>query len=48
MHTVWEGLFQVPLAAQLSPSVAWIALAAICALSIAILARKLRAFEVVK
>jgi len=48
MHTVWEGLFQVPLAAQLPPVVAWFALAVICGLSIAILARKLKAFEVVK
>ena len=48
MHTVWEGLFQVPLRAQLPAPVAWAALAAICGASIAILARKLRAFEVVK
>lgn len=48
MHTIWESLFQVPLAAQLPSSVAWVALFAICAASIAILARKLRAFEVVK
>jgi len=48
MHTIWEGLFQVPLAAQLPTSVAWVALIAICAASVAVLARKLRAFEVVK
>ena len=48
MHTVWEGLFQVPLSAQLTPLVAWLALAIICGLSIGILARKLKAFEVVK
>ena len=48
MHTVWEGLFQVPLRAQLPAPVAWLALAAICTASIAILARRLRAFEVVK
>lgn len=47
MHTVWEGLYQVPLHAQLTPLVAWTALVAICGVSIAILARKLRAFEVV-
>jgi hypothetical protein len=41
-------LFQVPLRAQLPVPVAWAALAAICTASIAILARKLRAFEVVK
>jgi len=48
MHTVWEGLYQVPLKAQLSAPVAWSALIAICGVSIAVLARKLRAFEVVK
>jgi ABC-2 type transport system permease protein len=48
MHTVWEGLFHVPLNAQLPVPIAWIALGAIGAASIAILARKLRAFEVVK
>jgi len=48
MHTVWEGLYQVPLKAQLSAPVAWSALLIICGLSIAVLARKLRAFEVVK
>ena len=48
MHTVWEGLFQVPLNAQLTPTVAWFALAMICGLSIGVLARKLKAFEVVK
>ena len=48
MHTVWEGLFGVPLNAQLPPSIAWIALTLICSASVAVLARKLRAFEVVK
>lgn len=48
MHTVWEGLYQVPIDAQLTPSVAWGTLFIICGLSIAVLARKLRAFEVVK
>ena len=48
MHTVWEGLYAVPLQAQLPPSVAWVALFGICAASIAVLAKKLRAFEVVK
>jgi hypothetical protein len=48
MHTIWEGLFQVPLAAQLPTSVAWAAILAICTASVAVLARKLRAFEVVK
>lgn len=48
MHTVWEGLYQVPLEAQLPSPLAWSALIAICGVSVAILARKLRAFEVVK
>jgi ABC-2 type transport system permease protein len=48
MHTVWEGLYRVPLNAQLPPAIAWMALAAICAASVGVLARKLRAFEVVK
>jgi len=48
MHTVWEGLFQVPLNAQLSPAAAWVALLGICLVSIGVLARKLRGFEVVK
>jgi hypothetical protein len=48
MHTVWEGLFQVPLNAQLTPLVAWLALFGICFVSIGVLARKLKAFEVVK
>lgn len=48
MHTIWEELYQVPLAAQLPASVAWTALFAICAVSIGVLARKLRAYEVVK
>ena len=48
MHSVWEGLYAVPLDARLSAPLAWSALLTICGLSIAILARKLRAFEVVK
>jgi hypothetical protein len=48
MHTVWEGLYAIPLEAQLPPVVAWVALIAICGASIAVLAKKLRAFEVVK
>ena len=48
MHTVWEGLYQVPLHAQLSPTIAWVALFCVCGASIAVLSKKLRAFEVVK
>lgn len=48
MHTVWEGLYRVPLSAQLAPPLAWTALAAICGVSVVIVARRLRAYEVVK
>jgi ABC-2 type transport system permease protein len=48
MHTIWEGLFQVPLAAQLPTPLAWAAIFVVCAGSIGVLAKKLRAFEVVK
>lgn len=48
MHTIWEGLFRVPLAAQLPTPLAWAAVVGVCGLSIAVLAKKLRAFEVVK
>lgn len=48
MHAVWEGLFQVELAAKLSAPLAWSALVMVCGLSVAVLSRKLRAFEVAK
>lgn len=48
MHSVWEGLYQVPLDARLSAPVAWSALFVIAAISVGVLARKLKAFEVVK
>jgi ABC-type transport system involved in multi-copper enzyme maturation permease subunit len=48
MHTVWEGLYQVPLQAQLPVPIAWAALATICVVSVAIVSRRLRAYEVVK
>jgi ABC-type transport system involved in multi-copper enzyme maturation permease subunit len=48
MHTVWQGLYDVPLSVLLPTPVAWVALAAICGVSIAIVSRKLRAYEVVK
>ena len=47
MHAVWEGLYDIPLNANLPSPVAWAALAAICGVSIAIVSRKLRAYEVV-
>ena len=48
MHTIWEGLFRVPLQAQLPTALAWAAVLGVCGTSVMILARKLRAFEVVK
>ena len=48
MHSVWEGLYQVDMDAQLTAPVAWVALFLICGASILVLARKLKAFEVVK
>lgn len=48
MHTIWEGLFRVPLQAQLEAPLAWAAVLGVCGLSVAVLAKKLRAFEVVK
>jgi ABC-2 type transport system permease protein len=48
MHTIWEGLFRVPLQAQLPTAAAWVGVFAVCGLSVAVLSRKLRAFEVVK
>lgn len=48
MHSVWEGLFRVDLAAKLPAALAWAALAGVCGLSIAVLSRKLKAFEVAK
>ena len=48
MHGVWEGLFRVPLNAQLSPALSWLALIGLCAASVSVVARRLRAFEVVK
>jgi len=47
MHTVWEGLYRVPLKAQLPVPLAWTALVVICGLSVAIVSRRLRAYEVV-
>ena len=48
MHTIWEGLFRVPLQAQLPTALAWAGVLGVCGVSVAVLARKLRAFEVVK
>lgn len=48
MHSVWEGLYQVPMEAQIPAPVAWMALVAICGVSVAVVAKRLTAFEVVK
>lgn len=47
MHSVWEGLFRVDLDALLPAPAAWLGVAVLIAASVAILARKLRAYEVV-
>jgi ABC-2 type transport system permease protein len=48
MHTIWEGLYQVPLSAQLPVPLAWLGVLAISGVSTMIVSRKLRAYEVVK
>lgn len=48
MHSVWESLYRVPLEAQVSAPMAWAALIAICGISVAVVAKRLRAYEVVK
>lgn len=48
MVTVWKSLFRVDDASSISPAQAWIALLIYCAICLALLMRKVRAFEVVK
>lgn len=48
IKTVWQSLFRATDDQAMSPVTAWLALLGICALCIALLARKIRAFEVVK
>lgn len=48
MVTVWSDLFRVDNASSISPGQAWIALLTYCAICLALLVRKVRAFEVVK
>jgi ABC-2 type transport system permease protein len=48
VRTVWQDLFRVTDDMAMSPLTAWLALIGICAICIALLARKIRAFEVVK
>lgn len=47
-HTLWASLFGVDLQARLPVGPAWIAAAAWCGVSLLVLARRLRAYEVVK
>ncbi len=47
LRSLWAGLFRLPLTAGLpSPVTAWVAFALVCALSVAVLARRIRAYEV--
>jgi ABC-2 type transport system permease protein len=48
MQCVWTVLYRIDLPTPVQPAVAGLALAAFCGLSIAVLAKKLKAFEVVK
>jgi hypothetical protein len=45
---VWTSLFRVQNEASISPSEAWIALLLYCAICLALLVRKVKAYEVVK
>lgn len=47
LRSLWAGLFRLPLTAGLpSPITAWVAFGGVCALSVAVLARRIRAYEV--
>jgi len=48
VHVVWSDLFRYDAGADLSVTEAWSALAVTCALCLVLLARRIRAFEVVK
>jgi ABC-2 type transport system permease protein len=48
MTTVWTSLFRIDSEAAISSADAWIALVAYCGLCLALLIRKVRAFEVIK
>ncbi|HET6179243.1 MAG TPA: hypothetical protein VFE61_20100 [Candidatus Sulfotelmatobacter sp.] len=48
METVWMSLFRIEKDGSISPSNAWIALLLYCAICLALLMRKVRAYEVVK
>jgi ABC-2 type transport system permease protein len=48
MGTVWTSLFRVPIEGSISAAEAWVALLIYCGICLALLVRKIRAFEVVK
>jgi ABC-2 type transport system permease protein len=48
MRVVWSSLFRLKNEASMSPADAWIALLIYCAVCLALLVRKVRAYEVVK
>jgi ABC-2 type transport system permease protein len=48
MSTVWTSLFRMDMEGSISPAAAWIALLAYCAICLALLVRKVRAYEVIK
>jgi ABC-2 type transport system permease protein len=48
MATVWNSLFRIDADRSMSSPVAWIALLAYCGVCLALLVRKVRAYEVIK
>ena len=48
MGTVWTSLFRINAEGSISPAEAWIALLVYCAICLALLVRKVKAYEVVK
>jgi len=48
MTTVWKSLFRIDNAQSMSSAEAWVALLAYCAICLALLVRKVRAYEVIK
>jgi hypothetical protein len=48
MTIVWTSLFRIGKDASMSSAEAWIALLVYCAICLALLVRKVRAFEVIK
>jgi ABC-2 type transport system permease protein len=48
MGTVWTSLFRVDMEGKITPSEAWTALLIYCAICLALLVRRVRAYEVVK